>query len=110
MQPAYLPPIGADSATPGRGPFRTDEGRATSAAWPARMFATGTTSQPSARRPIFTTTQRRPRAGLVGRSSTTWPIGILVDDWPACVPVTPAEVDVFEAWFGDLFDELFGRS
>ena len=34
----------------------------------------------------------------------------VVDDWPACVPVTPAEVDVFEAWFGDLFDELFGRS
>jgi hypothetical protein len=24
------------------------------------------------------------------------------------VPVTDAEVDVFEAWFGDLFDELFG--
>jgi predicted HTH transcriptional regulator len=23
-------------------------------------------------------------------------------------PVTDAEVDVFEAWFGDLFDELFG--
>jgi hypothetical protein len=24
------------------------------------------------------------------------------------VPVTEAEIDVFEAWFGDLFDELFG--
>ena len=23
------------------------------------------------------------------------------------LPVTEAEVDVFEAWFGDLFDELF---
>jgi len=23
------------------------------------------------------------------------------------LPVTDAEVDVFEAWFGDLFDELF---
>ncbi|HUZ14542.1 MAG TPA: hypothetical protein VMU93_17070 [Caulobacteraceae bacterium] len=34
----------------------------------------------------------------------------VVDDWPARVPVTPAEVDVFEAWFGDLFDELFSRS
>lgn len=35
----------------------------------------------------------------------TWRV---VDDWPARVPVTQAEVDVFEAWFGDLFDELFG--
>jgi len=23
------------------------------------------------------------------------------------VPVTEAEIEVFEAWFGDLFDELF---
>jgi hypothetical protein len=29
------------------------------------------------------------------------------DDWPDEVPVTPAEVDVFEAWFGELFDEWF---
>jgi hypothetical protein len=28
-------------------------------------------------------------------------------DWPAPVPVTQAEVEVFERWFGDLFDELF---
>jgi hypothetical protein len=32
----------------------------------------------------------------------------VTDDWPECVPVTQAEVDVFEAWFGELFDELFG--
>jgi hypothetical protein len=32
----------------------------------------------------------------------------VTDDWPERVPVTRAEVDVFEAWFGDLFDELFG--
>jgi len=37
----------------------------------------------------------------------TWRV---VDDWPARVPVTDAEVDVFEAWFGDVFDELFGSS
>lgn len=30
------------------------------------------------------------------------------DDWPETVPVTDAEIAVFEAWFGDLFDELFG--
>ena len=31
----------------------------------------------------------------------------VTDDWPNQVPVTDAEVDVFERWFGDLFDELF---
>ena len=30
------------------------------------------------------------------------------DDWPEHIPVTETEVDVFEAWFGDLFDDLFG--
>jgi hypothetical protein len=24
------------------------------------------------------------------------------------VPITDAELDVFEAWFGDFFNELFG--
>ncbi len=32
----------------------------------------------------------------------------VTDDWPERVPVTQAEIDVFEAWFGDLFDEQFG--
>ena len=32
----------------------------------------------------------------------------VTDDWPERIPLTDAEVDVFEAWFGDLFDELFG--
>lgn len=36
---------------------------------------------------------------------STWAI---TDDWPERIPVTDAEIDVFEAWFGDLFDELFG--
>jgi hypothetical protein len=36
---------------------------------------------------------------------STWTVG---DDWPEHIPVTETEVDVFEAWFGDLFDELFG--
>lgn len=35
----------------------------------------------------------------------TWTV---TDDWPDPVPVREAEIDVFEAWFGDLFDELFG--
>jgi len=32
----------------------------------------------------------------------------VTDDWPECVPVTEAEVEIFERWFGDLFDELLG--
>ncbi|HTX50768.1 MAG TPA: hypothetical protein VME40_15420 [Caulobacteraceae bacterium] len=36
---------------------------------------------------------------------STW---IVTDGWPDPVPVTEGEVDVFECWFGDLFDELFG--
>jgi len=43
---------------------------------------------------------RRPKHDVA-----TWAV---TDDWPRRVPVTEAEVDVFEAWFGDLFDELFG--
>ena len=36
---------------------------------------------------------------------STW---IVTDDWPDPVPVTETEIEVFERWFGDLFDELFG--
>lgn len=32
----------------------------------------------------------------------------VTDNWPEHIPVTAREVDIFEAWFGDLFDELFG--
>lgn len=32
----------------------------------------------------------------------------VTDDWPGRVPVTETEVDVFEAWLGDMFDDLFG--
>jgi hypothetical protein len=33
---------------------------------------------------------------------------IVTDDWPKHIPVSEAEVDLFERWFGDVFDELFG--
>jgi hypothetical protein len=50
----------------------------------------------------------RPPIRRVGRPpaevTTTWTV---TDDWPDEVPITEAEIDVFEAWFGDLFDELF---
>lgn len=32
----------------------------------------------------------------------------VIDDWPEKVPITEAEVQVFERWFGDVFDEMFG--
>ncbi len=36
---------------------------------------------------------------------STWTV---TDDWPERIPVSEAEVDLFERWFGDFFDELFG--
>ena len=50
----------------------------------------------------------RPPARRPGRPVKDDPAGwIVTDDWPEDVPVTEAELKVFEAWFGDLFDELF---
>jgi hypothetical protein len=50
---------------------------------------------------------RRP-ARRVERAAKADPIEWTVtDDWPNDVPVTEAEMDVFEAWFGDVFDTLF---
>jgi len=34
---------------------------------------------------------------------------IVMDDWPEIVPVTEAELRVFEAYFGAFLDEIFGR-
>ena len=48
----------------------------------------------------------RPDRRRAKRVSVTW---VVTDDWPKDVPVTETEIDVFEAWFGDLFDELFGK-
>ena len=51
----------------------------------------------------------RPPHRRVGRPIKTDPATWTVtDDWPARVPVTEAEVELFEAWFGDLFDSLLG--
>lgn len=32
----------------------------------------------------------------------------VIDDWPERVPVTEEEVDIFERYFGDVLDRLFG--
>lgn len=50
----------------------------------------------------------RPLAHRPGRRQAEGPAWDVSDDWPARVPVTDAEIAVFEAWFGDLFDRLFG--
>ena len=55
----------------------------------------------------YTAAPDRHRRRQTKRVATTWTV---TDDWPKDVPVTEAEIDVFEAWFGDLFDELFGKS
>ncbi len=38
---------------------------------------------------------------------STWTVAV---DWPGHVPITEAEIEVFERWFADLFDELFGST
>jgi hypothetical protein len=67
--------------------------------WPRDRWATPCRT---ARRPV------KARAARAGRPApedpTTWTV---TDDWPEDVPVTEAEIEVFEAWFGDLFDEFF---
>jgi hypothetical protein len=55
----------------------------------------------------YATAPARPTRPRVKCDRTTW---IVTDDWPQKVPVTDAEIAVFEAWFGKLFDELFGES
>ena len=55
---------------------------------------------------LFIQDETWPRIGRPpNRDLETWRV---IDDWPARVPVSDAEIDIFEAWFGDLFDELFG--
>ena len=48
----------------------------------------------------------RPGRRRAKRASETLTV---TDDWPEDVPVTEAEIAVFEAWFGGLFDEARGR-
>lgn len=54
--------------------------------------------------------QLRSYTHATGAPIALWSNGAQTIVWhrPESVPVTEAEVDVFERWFGDLFDELFG--
>lgn len=40
------------------------------------------------------------------RPSPTPALMTVTDDWPEYIPVTETEIAVFEAWFGDILEEL----
>ena len=68
-------------------------GRAKTGALPSNLYA-------------YVGVQPSPRIGRPpNHDLTTWTI---TDDWPDPIPVTEAEIAMFEQWFGNLFDELFG--
>ena len=48
----------------------------------------------------------RPGRRRANRASVTLTV---TDNWPQDVPVTEAEIAMFEAWFGGLFDEARGH-
>lgn len=53
----------------------------------------------------------RPQRGGVQRRTAVAQSGTeITDDWPARVPVTEAELDLFEVHFGPLLDELLGSN
>lgn len=49
---------------------------------------------------------RRQKGGVERRTVVARLGARITDDWPARVPVTEAELDLFEAHFGPLIDEL----
>ena len=57
-------------------------------------------TSPTNSNPVASYSNRRPKHDV-----STW---IVTDDWPDEVPITEAEIDVFERYFGDVFDEMFG--
>lgn len=58
------------------------------------------------RREAVRSSRARRTVELSGKSDNL-PIRV-VDDWPALVPITEAEIRVVEAHLGDVLDELFG--
>jgi hypothetical protein len=106
-----LPPTVRGAMWRGFAPFRLPVHRAILSERPDEAPTAATTvagARIRAACPTICTTTPAPALRL-GRSPKhdleTWTV---TDDCPARVPVTEAEVDVFEAWFGELFDELFG--
>ena len=59
-----------------------------------------------ARVPVASRRRRSSRRLVSGSPSERW-IPVITDDWPERIHVSDAEIDVFEAQFGDLLDDLF---
>lgn len=64
---------------------------------PPRKSRSASSANPN---PAVSSSKRRPKHDV-----SSW---IVTDDWPEKVPITEAEIEVFERYFGDVFDELFG--
>lgn len=64
---------------------------------PSRKSRSASSTNPT---PAVAGCKRRPKQDV-----STW---IVTDDWPDEVPITEAEIEVFERYFGDVFDEMFG--
>lgn len=60
---------------------------------------------------LYDYAEDRPHRGSPSRQNSEDGSGAdriaVIDDWPDDIPVTEAEVDVFERYFGDLLDRLF---
>lgn len=59
-----------------------------------------------ARVPVASCRRRRSRRLEPDSPSEQW-TPVITDDWPEHIRVSDAEIDVFEAQFGDLLDDLF---
>lgn len=57
-------------------------------------------SSTNSNQPVSSPKRRRPKHDVF-----TWTV---TDDWPEKVPITEAEIEIFERYFGDVLDELFG--
>lgn len=56
---------------------------------------------------LYTELESWPRIGRLPKHDLeTWSI---THDWPERVPVSQAELDAFDVWVGDLFDEYSAR-
>ncbi|MGA0563064.1 hypothetical protein ACO2RV_11520 [Ancylobacter sp. VNQ12] len=54
---------------------------------------------------LYTYAETQPPRRRQRPSSTPAPMTV-TDDWPEYIPVTEAEIAVFEAWFGDILEQL----
>lgn len=54
---------------------------------------------------LYIYAETRPPRRRARPSPTPAPMTV-TDDWPEYMPVTEAKIAVFEAWFGDILEEL----